>query len=89
MSETRLFIYGPPNDNEGPYYLMTEAGEVLASHWCSSVGFARGDLESRRPERQKEWRERFGEYRVLMAGEEGVTRETLLTANKAFAPEAW
>ena len=27
---------------DGIYYLITEKGEVLASHWCSNIGFAWG-----------------------------------------------
>ena len=36
---------------DGIYYLITEEGEYLATHWCSSKLFAKGDLYERRPER--------------------------------------
>ncbi len=29
---------------DGVYYLMTEDGEALYSHWCSNKYFAIGDL---------------------------------------------
>ena len=39
---------------DGIYYLITEEGECLASHWCSNKCYAIGDLYSNRPERVKE-----------------------------------
>lgn len=59
-----LYIDGPKNGGEGVYALISEDGEHLASHFCSNETFAPGDLESRRPERQAEWKARFGEYEV-------------------------
>lgn len=62
-----LYIDGPPNGGEGVYCLVAETGEHLASHFCSNVGYARGDLETNRPERQADWRARFGDYTVQVA----------------------
>lgn len=36
---------------DGIYYLITEKGEVLASHWCSNIGYAWGDLYYNRYEK--------------------------------------
>ncbi len=35
------------------------------------------------PERQKKWRERFGEYTVLCVGYDEVTTDELIERNKA------
>ena len=65
----KLFIvpddHDPKYSGAGVYHLIAEDGEHLASHLCSSAGFARGDLEAGRPERQAEWKARFGEYEVI------------------------
>ncbi len=50
--------FEPPE--EGLYGLVTEAGELLYTHYCSNRGFAYGDLFGNRPERQEELRNRFG-----------------------------
>lgn len=81
----KLYITGRPDGGEGVYHILTEHGEHLASHFCSNVGFARGDLEANRPERQKEWRERFGEYEVVVLGEDDMTQEEMLKRNYAWA----
>ncbi len=81
----KLFILGPENDGDGIYTLVTEEGEGLASHLCSYAGFAKGDLEANRPERQKEWHERFGNYEVILFSEQiEITLEEILKRNKAF-----
>lgn len=83
----RLWIWGPKNEGEGVYFLMRENGEVIASHLCSHVSFAAGDLEARRPERQAKWRAEFGEYTVTLASDETTpSRDDLLAANKRLAP---
>ena len=64
----KLFIH--PDSGEGLYTLVTEYGECLASHLCSSAAFAKGDLEGNRPERQKEWKKRFGDYQVMFLSEQ-------------------
>ena len=82
----KLYIVGPGDneDGNGLYGLVSEEGEGLASHLCSNRGFARGDLEGRRPERQKEWKEKFGEYEVLNLGDDDMTRERLVELNEQF-----
>lgn len=51
----RLLIVGPSNLGDGVYYLVHEhddTADVLFSHYCSHVCFARGDLFENRPERK-------------------------------------
>ncbi len=82
----KLYIAGPRSGGEGVYYLITERGEVLASHICSHSGYARGDLESGRPERQKKWKKRFGDYEVLTLGEDDMTPKKLQELNENYKP---
>ena len=72
---------------DGIYYLITEEGEVLASHWCSSKSFAMGDLYGRRPERIKEYLERFGEFTVEYLGPDDITIERLFEVNEKWLRE--
>jgi hypothetical protein len=83
----KIYIIPPEKGGEGVYGLVTEEGEGLASHLCSSVGFARGDLEGRRPERQKEWKKRFGDYEILHLGDDDMTRENLVHLNDKWYKE--
>jgi hypothetical protein len=69
---------------DGIYYLITEEGEALASHWCSHIGFAMSDLYSNRPERMKEFAEKFGEFEVDYLGNDDMTMSELLERNKSF-----
>lgn len=59
-----LLSLGRGQEGEGLYGLVTEEDEVLYTHYCSNRGFAYGDLYGRRPERQKELKERFGEIEI-------------------------
>lgn len=72
---------------DGIYYLITEEGECLASHWCSNKGFAMGDLYSNRPERVKEWAERFGELTVDYLGCDDMTKEKSIELNCKWQQE--
>lgn len=58
---------GQEQTGEGVYYIITEEGEILASHFCSHIGFAFGDLTYDRKEdkRISAWKERFGEVDIL------------------------
>lgn len=78
----KMYIFGPSHKGEGIYYLLLDDGACLASHFCSSVEYARGDLEANRPERKKEWEKRFGQYTVLCLGDDDMTKERLLGLNK-------
>lgn len=49
----KLYIVGPADGGDGVYSLIADDGEALASHYCSSAGFALGDLEKNRPERKE------------------------------------
>ena len=66
---------------DGIYYLITEEGECLATHWCSSKWFAKGDLYEKRPERIKKYTERFGECECLYLGEDNMTLSRLIELN--------
>ena len=63
---------------DGIYYLLTEEGEVLASHWCSNKSFAMRDLYSRRPVRKRMWTKRFGELTVDYLGCDDMTMEKIM-----------
>jgi hypothetical protein len=84
----KLFIVGPGGDNddgEGLYSLLVETGEHLADHYCSNSSFARSDLEGRREDRQKEFKEKFGDYEVLFLNEQTeISREELIKRNQEF-----
>ena len=53
-----LKILSPSDYGDGVYYLLYESepghGVVVYSHYCSNIGFARGDLIEYRPERRVE-----------------------------------
>ena len=66
------------------HLLVAETGEHLASHLCSSAGFAYGDLYADRTERIKEWTERFGELEVKYIDETDITGEELVERNKKW-----
>ena len=83
----KLYIIGPEDDGEGVYSIVSEKGEGLASHFCSHKRFAKSDLESRRPERQKEWKKKFGDYDVLFIGDDDMTEEKLRELNEGFNDE--
>ena len=72
---------------EGVYYLITEEGECLATHWCSNSGYALGDLYKNRPERIKEFTDRFGDFEVNYLGHDDMTAEKLIELNHKFAEE--
>jgi len=78
----KLYIIPPINGEDGVYHILSEKGEALASHLCSNLHWAISDLEGRRPERQKEWKEKFGEYKVIILGDDGMTREELIRLNQ-------
>lgn len=79
----KLFII--PDNGDTAYTLITEDGEPLASHWCSGKLYAKSDLIERRPERQKEYKERFGEYTVMFLSEQTeITEEELFKRNEAW-----
>lgn len=69
---------------DGIYYLITEKGEVLASHWCSNIGFAWGDLYYNRSKRISEFAEKFGTFEVDYLGNDDMTMTELLERNEKF-----
>ena len=72
---------------EGVYYLITEKGEFLASHWCSNKHYAMEDLYGNRPGRVKEWTERFGELTVDYLGCDDMTMEKIMELNEKWWKE--
>jgi hypothetical protein len=68
----RGYIIGPERGGEGVYSLVAEDGECIGQHYCSSSGFARGDLTAS-PRRQ-----------AAMA-EKGVTEVEYVTDEAAIA----
>lgn len=72
---------------DGVYYLITEEGELLASHLCSNKLYALGDLYTHRKERRKKFENRFGEFSVDYLGNDEMTWEELLRRNKKFYEE--
>ena len=81
----KLYICG--NGYDTIFSLVAETGEGLASHFCSHSGFAKGDLHDRRPERQKKWKERFGDYEILFLGDDDMTEKELIKRNKKWWAE--
>ena len=69
---------------DGVYTLISEEGEYLYDHWCSSKSYAKGDLIERRPERIEECKKKFGEYEVLYLGEDDMTLAKLVELNNNF-----
>ena len=85
----KFYILGTGKDGvgrgEGLYTLIAEDGEFLANHLCSNAGYADSDLWKHRPERQKEWKEKFGEFEVIWLGDDEMKLETLIERNKEWA----
>lgn len=69
---------------DGAYFLITEEGEVLATHLCSHKLYALGDLYAHRKERIKNFEDRFGDFSVDYLGNDEMTWEELLRRNKKF-----
>lgn len=72
---------------EGVYYLITEEGECLATHWCSNAAYALGDLYANRPERIKEYTNRFGNFEVNYLGHDDMTMGKLIELNLKLLAE--
>lgn len=72
---------------DGAYFLITEEGELLATHLCSNKSYALGDLYTHRKERIKKFEDRFGEFSVDYLGNDEMTWEELLRRNKKFYEE--
>lgn len=87
MTEPVQLVIAPGRvRRDAHFHLMVfETGEVLASHICSHYGFAKGDLYQNRPERLKEFKERFGDFKVNFIDELGVMEEEMIEKNQKFA----
>ena len=67
--------------------LVAETGEYLASHFCSHYKFAKNDLYERRPERIKDFTERFGKIEIKYIDETNISEEELVKLNKKWYEE--
>ena len=83
-----LIIYPNSGSNTVFYLLDPETGEGLASHFCSDKSFAYNDLYGTRPERIKEFKERFGEVKVKFLRYTKYSFEDILKKNKKFSKKS-
>lgn len=80
----RAIIYGPEDNGEGAYFLITEEGKLLFQHFCSHAGFAENDLYKGRPERQDQLEaENITEY--VWIQDSGLNREEFAAKQNAYA----
>ena len=86
--EKTLLVITPPDDKMLRdcvfNILVAETGEHLASHFCSSAGFAYDDLYNTRNERKKELVKRFGELEVKFINKTSITEDELIKRNKIW-----
>lgn len=82
--KTLLIIVPGRNVNQDSIFglVVAETGEPLAQHFCSGSYYAKGDLYENRPERKKEWGERFGEIEVKFIDETDITEDVLFERNE-------
>lgn len=69
---------------DGVYFLITEEGELLASHICSNKSYALGDLYTHRKERIEKFEDKFGTFSVDYLGNDEMTWKELLRRNEKF-----
>jgi hypothetical protein len=85
-----LYIYpGVRQTEDAQFLVVTEEGEVLYSHVCSSYTFAKSDLVESRPERIDELNQKYGEggWTLRFIDEEDqtdITGDQLWERNQAF-----
>lgn len=83
-----LLVIAPGSDNSSGdccySLLVAETGEHLASHLCSSSGFAYGDLYGRRQERKDELGKRFGEIEIKFINDTDISEKQLLERNRIW-----
>ena len=74
---------------DGVYYLISEDGEALYSHLCSSRCYAENDLIGKeyRKDRYEECAEKYGEFEVLFLGDDDITLEEMIKRNKEYTNE--
>lgn len=81
MEMKTLYVVGPENKGDGVYGLISEDGEMLATHMCSNASFARGDLHDTREERKLWLKKRFGDYKVIWLGDDDMDKKELERRN--------
>ena len=62
----KLYIVWPSDWLNGSYYLCNEDWFVMASHYCSHIGFAEWDLIENRPERKEQWKNYLKDWYELI-----------------------
>ena len=69
---------------DGTYYLISEEGEALYSHWCSNKGWAQHDLidQEWRKDRYQDCLDKYGKFEVLFLGNDDMTLEEIIKRNK-------
>lgn len=85
-----LVIYpGKSVDHDSPFHILDpETGECLASHFCSGSWYAKSDLHDGRPERKKEWQEKYGmETEAKFIEETDYIWEEVYTKNQSLKEE--
>ena len=85
-----LYIYpGVRQTEDAQFLVVTEEGEVLYSHVCSSYLFAKGDLVDNNPDRIDALNQKYGEggWTLRFIDEEGqadITDDELWARNQVF-----
>jgi hypothetical protein len=87
--KTQLIVVPPgkncDNHGEGVYILVADTGEVLCSHFCSGIGFAKSDLATGRRKRWPKWDEKYPEgWEVVHLADANISPEELFKRNQAF-----
>lgn len=82
MTKIYLFNNSDGRTDWNVVYAMADTGEVLASHVCSHRCFMAGDLHDNRPERQKAWEEKYGEYETVIVPQGEAPPEDVLEKNR-------
>lgn len=86
----KLYIYpGILQTEDAQFVVITEEGEALYSHVCSSYTFAKGDLVDNKPERIAALNQKYGEgeWTLRFIDEEGqadITGDELWELNQLF-----
>ena len=84
MDMKKLYIVWPSDWLDGSYSLCNEDGFVMASHYCSHIWFAEGDLIENRSERKEQRKEYLKDgYELITATE--ADAKMLGKENEKFA----
>jgi hypothetical protein len=87
MTKIYLFNNSAGNTDWNAVYAMADTGEVLATHICSHICFMAGDLHDNRPERKKEWKEKFGDYEIVELKQGETPPDDVIEKNRILGEE--